>query len=70
MKVRTDSTFAPFELPEKLLPFVTTSVNQVNGKTYAKVTNEEYAKSLARRCAPTTEGKRAKGTDYTWEVVE
>jgi hypothetical protein len=69
MRIRTDNTFDAYELPEKLLPFVTTKVNPINGKTYASVTNEDYAKALARRCAPTSEGKRARGTDYTWEVV-
>lgn len=58
-----------FELPEKLLPFTKTTVNSVNGKTYVYVTNEEYARQLARRVYPTAGGNKAPA-HYSWEVVE
>lgn len=57
-----------FEIPEKLMPFVTTKVNSGNGKTYMKVTSEPHARALAQRVAPIN--STGKPTDYSWEVVE
>ena len=70
MKVQTNSHAPAYELPEKLMPFTKTVVNEINGKSYVYVTNAEYAAALARRVPPTAGDRQTNPLKYSWQVVE
>lgn len=70
MKVKNASHESSIELPEVVMPFVQTSVNSVNGKTFAKIAHKEYARAVNKKVAAGNCGKETNPLKWWWQVEE